>query len=73
MERIEISNDICNGKPIIRGTRISVDTVLGFLAAGDSMEEVLAAYPSLHREDVLACLSYARNVSDTHSTVLAVA
>ena len=73
MERIEIGNDICNGKPVIRGTRITVETVLGYLAAGDSVEAILAVYPTLKREDVLACLTYARNVSHTHSTVLAVA
>jgi uncharacterized protein (DUF433 family) len=55
-ERISVHPDVCNGKPVVRGTRIAVQTVLEFLAAGDSVEEVLEEYPSLQREDVCACL-----------------
>ena len=58
-ERIIIDPEICNGQPIVRGTRITVKTVVGFLAAGDSIEEVLIEFPSLTREDVVACLQYA--------------
>lgn len=58
-ERITVSPDICNGRPVIRGTRITVQTVLEFLAAGDSTEDVLEEYPALKREDVQACLDYA--------------
>jgi uncharacterized protein (DUF433 family) len=57
VDRIVINPDICNGQPTIRGTRIAVRTVLEFLAAGDSVEDVLEEYPSLSREDVLACLA----------------
>ena len=57
-ERVTINPDICNGKPVIRGTRITVQTVLEFLAAGDSIEDVLEEYPTLKREDVQACLDY---------------
>ncbi len=56
MDRIEINPDICNGKPVIKGTRITVQTILEFLGAGDSIEEVLEGYPSLTRDDVLAAL-----------------
>lgn len=56
--RIEIHPDICNGRPVIRGTRISVQTILEVLGAGDSIEELLAAYPSLTRDDILAALRY---------------
>lgn len=56
MDRIVIEPDICNGQPTIRGTRIAARTVLEFLAAGDSIEEVLGEYPALTREDVLACI-----------------
>lgn len=56
MQRIVIDPDICNGQPTIRGTRITARTVLEYLAAGDSVEEVLAGYPALKREDVLACI-----------------
>jgi uncharacterized protein (DUF433 family) len=53
MERIEINPDICNGKPVIKGTRITVQTILEFLGAGDSIEEVLEGYPSLTRDDLM--------------------
>ena len=54
-ERITVHPDICNGKPVIRGTRITAQTVLEFLAAGDSVEDVLEEYPGLKREDVFIC------------------
>lgn len=56
--RIAINPDICNGRPIVRGTRITVQLVLELLGAGDSIEDVLENYPSLTREDVLACIQY---------------
>ena len=58
-ERIVIDPAVCNGRPTVRGTRITVKTVVEFLAAGDSVEQVLTEYPALVREDVLACLEYA--------------
>jgi len=69
MERIELNPDVCNGKPVIRDTRITVHTILGFLSAGDSIDDVLAGYPQLTRADILACLDYARRLSEVHSTV----
>ena len=54
--RIEIHPHICNGRPVIRGTRITVQTVLEFLGAGDSIEQLLDAYPGLTRKDILAAL-----------------
>jgi len=59
-ERISIKPDICNGRPVVRGTRIAVQTVLEFLAAGDSVEDLLEEYPKLTRADVRACLSMLR-------------
>lgn len=56
--RISISPDICNGRPVIVGTRITVQTILEFLGDGDSIEEVLEEYPSLKAEDIYACLQY---------------
>ena len=69
--RITVDPDVCNGKPVVRGTRISVQTVLEFLAAGDSIEDVLAEYPTLERQDVQACLEYASRVmaNRTHELV----
>jgi uncharacterized protein (DUF433 family) len=54
-ERIVIDPGICNGRPVVRGTRITAQTILEFLAAGDSIDDVLAEYPALTRDDVLAC------------------
>lgn len=71
-ERITVSPDVCNGKPVVRGTRITVQTVLEFLAAGDSVEEVLEEYPTLKREDVQACLDYASKIMANHYSVVPV-
>ena len=68
-ERITINPDVCNGRPVIRGTRIAVQTVLEFLAAGDSIEDVLEEYPTLKREDVQACLDYASKLMANHYSV----
>jgi uncharacterized protein (DUF433 family) len=69
-ERIEINPEICNGKPVIRGTRITVDTLLSYLSAGDSVEDVMGAHPQLERGDVLSCIDYARRLSASRSTIL---
>lgn len=63
-ERIIIDPDICNGKPVIRGKRISVQTILEFLSNGDSIEQILENYPTLTREDVYACLKFATSLMD---------
>jgi uncharacterized protein (DUF433 family) len=70
-ERIVIDPDICNGRPVVRGTRISAQTVLEFLAAGDSIEDLLAEYPALTRADVQACLDYASRLMANHYSVVA--
>ncbi len=57
--RITANPAVCHGNPVIRGTRIMVWLVLEYLANGDSVEDLLAAYPVLAREDVSACLAYA--------------
>ncbi|MCK6532274.1 MAG: DUF433 domain-containing protein [Polyangiaceae bacterium] len=54
--------EIFGGKPIIRGRRLAVEHVLDMLAAGDSVDTILEGYPWLEREDVQACLVYARRV-----------
>lgn len=58
MNRIVIDPDICSGKPVIEGTRITAHTVLESVATGDSIEDVLEEYPSLTREDVLECVKF---------------
>jgi len=62
LERITANPGIFGGKPIIRGMRISVELVLSLLANGASFEEILGDYPDLEREDIQACLEYARAV-----------
>ena len=61
LERITTDPGIFGGKPIIRGRRLAVEHVLGMLGAGDSFETLLANFDWLEREDLLACLLYARN------------
>jgi uncharacterized protein (DUF433 family) len=58
-ERIVMDPEILAGKPVIRGTRLAVEFILELLAAGQSENQLLANYPGLTREDVLACLGYA--------------
>jgi len=61
-ERVTADPDIMLGKPIIKGTRITVELILRKLSEGMSVEELLEAYPSLTKEDVLAALSYSADV-----------
>jgi uncharacterized protein (DUF433 family) len=62
LDRITCDPKIFGGKPIIRGHRLAVEHVLGMLAAGDSLETVMSGYPWMEREDVLACLAYAKRL-----------
>jgi len=61
-DRIVTDQKIMLGKPVIRGTRITVELILKKLSEGMSMEELILAYPHLTREDILAALSYSANV-----------
>lgn len=63
--RITIDEATCNGKPIIRGYRITVKTILEFLAAGESHEGILEAYPFLEEADILACIQFAARAMDS--------
>lgn len=62
LDRITVNPSIFSGKPIIRGRRLAVEHVLAMLAAGDSLETILEGYPWLEREDIQACLVYARRL-----------
>jgi uncharacterized protein (DUF433 family) len=62
MKRITVNPHIYGGKAIIRGRRLAVEHILGMLAAGDTTETLLAAYPWLEPDDIRACLLYARKV-----------
>lgn len=62
LSRITIDDEKLNGKPAVRGKRISVQTILEFLSAGDSEQEILQQYPSLEPEDIKACLRFAAEI-----------
>ncbi len=62
LSRITVNPRIFGGKPLVRGRRLAVEHVLNMLAAGDSAQTLLDAYPWLEAEDVRACLLYAAKV-----------
>ena len=70
-DRIELDPRVCNGKPVIKGTRIPVSVILDQIAEGDSWDKLLAGYPELKKEDIQAALIYARESLD-HAEVRAV-
>jgi uncharacterized protein (DUF433 family) len=63
LSRIVIEPNICSGKPCIKGHRIWVSLILDLLAAGETPEEILQAYPSISREDILACIAYGAEIA----------
>ena len=63
LARITIDPAICHGKPCVRGLRYPVETLLELLSAGMTTEEILADYPDLERDDILAALSFAAQLS----------
>ena len=67
-ERIVVDPKILAGKPVIRGTRLTVEFILELLAAGQSENDLLTNYPGLTREDILACLSYASYLAHEYKT-----
>lgn len=73
LNRITIDPNICNGKPTIRGLRITVQTVLELMASGDSKEEILKQYPMLEELDLNASLEFASKMLDRNFTIKAVA
>lgn len=69
LERIDINPKVMLGKPVIRGTRITVEILLEKLAAGSPIEEILEDYPGLTRDDVLAAVAYAREALSTDEII----
>jgi uncharacterized protein (DUF433 family) len=63
LNRITINQDICHGKPTIRGLRYPVENMLELLASGMSIEELVKDYPDLQKEDFLACIEYAAKLT----------
>jgi uncharacterized protein (DUF433 family) len=68
-ERIEQKPEVLGGKPVIKGSRLSVEFLLGLMAAGWEQSEILENYPGLTREDLLACLQYAKELLETEQLV----
>ena len=56
--------DVLRGKPRIKGTRIPVSLILGYLAAGNTVKKIIEEFPDLTREQIAACLDYARELSE---------
>jgi len=67
-ERITIDPNVCHGQVCIKGTRIPVHQIIGMLANGDTIDELLKEYPSLTRDDILACLDYAASLAEEQIT-----
>ena len=64
-DRITIDPAVCHGKPCIRGLRYPVETVLEWLAGGMTIDDILADYEDLEREDILAALAFAAKMAQT--------
>jgi uncharacterized protein (DUF433 family) len=62
MDYIEINPKIMVGKPVIKGTRITVENIISMLGQGLSIEDILNEYKGLKKEEILACLNYAENI-----------
>jgi len=69
-ERISIQPKVCHGQACVAGTRIPVHQIVRMFAHGDGIDELLPAYPSLQREDILASLDYAASLAEEHVTPL---
>lgn len=67
-DRISVDPQICHGQACIKGTRIPVHQILGMLAGGDTVEDLLTEYPSLSREDIMAALAYAASLAEEQVT-----
>lgn len=71
LSRITLNPNVCHGKPTIRSKRYPVESILEYLAGGDTIDEILAEFSDLEREDILACLSYAaRSISAKSIAIL---
>lgn len=69
LERITVDQAVCHGQPVVRGMRYPVQSLLEFLASGMTIEEVLADYPDLEREDLLAALEFGALTAGGHRVV----
>ena len=69
---VTIDPDVCNGKPVFSGTRISVQSIVEFLSAGDSTDDVLEQFPALTKAHIEAAFGYASRLAGNHFLVEAV-
>lgn len=67
-DKISIDPNICHGQACVSGTRIPVHQIVHMLANGDTVEDLLAEYPSLNRADIMACLEYAAELAEEQVT-----
>ena len=72
-DRITIDNNLCNGKPTIRGKRITAQTILEYLSAGDSIEDILKQYPTLEYDDIIACIKFAAELMNRNFQIKSIA
>ena len=68
--RIELNPDIMLGKPVIKGTRLTVETVLTKLSQGANVEDLLRAYSNISKEDIYACFQYASALIANEETII---
>jgi len=73
MRKIIVDPQICNGQPVFEGTRITAQTILDYLAAGDSPEEIVSEYPSLLVEDILEAIRFSSRLLGHHFLIREVA
>jgi len=72
LQRIVIDPKVMTGKPVIKGTRLTVQFILGLLGEGSTIEEIIKEYKGIKKEDIMACLIFASEAID-HSTILPLA
>jgi uncharacterized protein (DUF433 family) len=72
-DRISINQSICHGQACVKGTRMPVHQIVRMLANGDTVEALLAEYPFLSREDIMASLDYAAGLAEEQVTPIEVA
>lgn len=73
LSRITVDPEICHGKPCVRGLRYPVETILEYLAGGDSTEDLLQEFPDLERADILACHEFSRRMLTARSVHMTLA
>ncbi len=69
-KKITSNPNICSGKPCIKGTRIPIHIILDLLAAGETYDGILKAYPNITLDDIKACISYAAYLAEEESGII---